>query len=365
MRILALRIGTAFTPQAHSNVGHGDETLALLRHMSLQHDVLAVGRFGVNPGVKHHQIDFSAVKGSDPNTPHNVKAYQDAYQVCVEVVKEFNPDVIVTAIGSSGSQGMPDLNKSRTFAFCANYCGPVVALWNAFPELKRVCILNDPRCIIRLGDLNVWPDAVLSQANEDIQYRVFDRKMIRHYRYHKTQNWGLGPAIRDDGSQRSGIGILAHRHTEDSRLSKGRDLVWDFILSRCPGAVCRGRNWPDGPIPANDVNEWLKAFEWGPMIPIAENWITAKFGQYARAGCVPRPYSPRNEGALLIYDKHGLMIPLDHPIRWDASSNEYDRAWLEDAIKWTEPDFSSLDECLANLDKLPLYDVFGGYEDVK
>lgn len=353
MRVLVMRLGTAMTPLAHSNVGHGDEMLAMLRHLNSSHEVLAIGRFGVDPGVPHYQQQFTT---SFPN--ENVNRMLEEYEECVRRAEEFDPHAIVTVIGPSGSVCIPG-GRARTQAFCANYCGPVVSVWNAMPEVPRICILNDPRNIIRLSELKVWPDAVLTQCNADIPYRVFDTHMIRHYRYHKTQNWGLGSFDPGEGP-RSGIGILAHSHIDDFRVGRRRDEVWDWILARCPGAKLRGRGWPDGPLPAGEVHEWLQGFEWGPMIPIAEGWVTAKFGQYTRAGCIPRPY---DAGGLLTYDRDGLMIPKDHPIRW-SGDNEYDPAWIHEALAWTQPDFSSLDNVLRDADRLPLYEEYGGYERI-
>lgn len=353
MRILVMRLGTAMTPQPHSNVGHGDEMKGLLTHLMKEHEVFAIGRFGVDPGCPHYHQQYST---SYPN--ENVEAMHDEYARCLAAAQAHNPDCIVTVIGPSGSTCVPGA-RARCQAFAANYCAPVAIVWNAMPELKRICILNDPRNIIRLSELQVWPDAVLSQANEDVKYRVFDTHLVRHYRYAKTQNWGL-PPLQAGSYPRAGIGILAHSHCDDGRVNKNRDDVWEYILKHCPGATIRGRGWPEGPI--TDVKDFLQRFEWGPMIPIAEGWVTAKFGQYARYGCVPRPY---DAGGFLTYDRDCLMIPKDSPLRWNpADGNDYSSEWLEQAVELTEPDFSVLDDCLSDVDKLPLYDTYGGYEKV-
>ena len=353
MRLLVMRMGTAMTPQPHSNVGHGDEMMAMLKHLSKEHEVLAIGRFGVDPGVPYVQQRFTT---SFPN--ENIEEMLAEFDSLLKAAVAFDPEGIVTVIGPSGSSSIPG-GRARCQAFCANYCGPVVTIWNALPHLKRICILNDPRNILRLGELTVWPDAVLSQTNSSTPYRVFDTHMVRHYRYHKTQSWGLPEPVI--GGERSGIGILAHSHIDDHRVGRRRDEVWDYVLQGCPGYTIRGRGWPDGPIPAGEVPGWLQRFEWGPMVPIAEGWVTAKFGQYARAGCIPRPY---DAGGLLTYDSQGLMIPLDHPMRWRPGDNSYDTEWLHEAIAMTEPDFSSLDNVLSDIHRLPLYEVYGGYERV-
>lgn len=353
MRILVMRLGTAMTPLPHSNVGHGDEMMAMLKYLSKSHEVLAMGRFGVAPPCRYEQQQFTT---SFPN--EFVEEMHAEYDRLVKVALEFDPECIVTVIGPSGSVALPG-GDARTQAFCANYCGPVVCVWNALPHVKRVCILNDPRNIIRLRELDVFPDAVLSQTNADIPFRIGDRHFIRHYRYWKTQNWGL-PERAEGGPKGEGCVVLAHSHIEDARVGKHRGDVWDYIRSLLPSdTVFRGRGWPDGPIPAGEVHEFLNRFSWGPMIPIAEGWVTAKFGQYARANCLPRPY---DAGGYFTYDSQGLMIPLDHPIRWPKG--DADHGWLEWANEITQPDFSGLDEVLSDLSKLPLYDVYGGYERV-
>lgn len=360
MRIVVMRLGTAMTPQRHTNVGHGDEMVAMLLHLQKQHELLAIGRFGVDPPCRFEQQRYTS---SFPN--EEVEAFNAEYDRLVAVAKEFDPECIVTVIGPSGSTVLPG-NGPRTQAFAANYCGPVVKVWNAFPHIKRVCILNDPRNIIRMREIEVYPDAVLSQTNADIPLRAGDKSFIRHYRYHKTQNWGL-PTRAPVGQSKIGeCVVLAHSHIEDARVGKNRQAVWDYIRSHLPSdTVFRGRGWPDGPIPANEVQQFLQDFEWGPMIPITEGWVTAKFGQYARANCVPRPYSPA--GGFLNYDSQFLMIPENHPLRWMDLERDPGRGkeeWLDWANEITQPDFSSLDNVLTDLDKLPLYDVYGGYERV-
>ena len=354
MRILVMRLGTAMTPQKHSNVGHGDEMIAMLKYLGKSHDLLAMGRFGVEPPCRYEQQRYTT---SFPN--EFVEEMHAEYDRLVQVALEFDPECIVTVIGPSGSVALPG-GDARTQAFCANYCGPVVKVWNALPNVKRVCILNDPRNIIRLRELDVFPDAVLSQTNADIPFRIGDRHFIRHYRYHKTQNWGLPE--RATGPRGEGCVVLAHSHIEDARVGRDRDRVWDYIRSMLPSdTVYRGRGWPDGPIPAGEVHEFLQQFAWGPMIPIAEGWVTAKFGQYARANCCPRPY---DAGGYFTYDSQYLMIPENHPIRWCGQDQDLPE-WLDWANEITQPDFSSLDEVLSDLNKLPLYDVYGGYERVQ
>jgi hypothetical protein len=350
MRILILRLGSALTPQPWSDVGHADEMLALMRHLAKEHTVLAIGRFGIDPGIPHEKQTYAT---SFPN--EEVDACMAEFNRLADVAQEFAPDAIVTVIGPSGSACYPG-QGIRVQAFSANYCGPVVAIWNRLPEVPRICILNDPRNIIRLKELEVWPSAVLSQANEDTEYRVRDRRIVRHYRYHKTQNWGQRSF--EPGTNDEGIGILAHRHCDDSRVSKNREAVWDYILDNLPTQpTIVGRGWPMGSI--SKPHEFLQRFTWGPMIPIGEGWVTAKFGQYARAGCMPRPY---DGGGFLTYDRDGLMIPLDHPIRWNGSNHEFDPEWLQWAVEITEPDFTSLDNVLSDYKTLPNYEVWGGYE---
>ena len=358
MRVIVMRLGTAMTPLKHNNVGHGDEMMALLRYLMREHDVLAIGRFGVDPPCRFVQQSFTS---SFPN--EEVEAFNAEYDRLVAAAREFDPECIITVIGPSGSSVLPG-GPARTQAFAANYCGPVVKVWNAFPNIKKVCVLNDPRNILRIRELDHYPDAILSQTNADIPIQIGNKRFIRHYRYHKTQNWGL-PA-RSTPTQKAGECIvLAHSHVEDSRVNRHRAEVWEYIRAHLPeDTLYRGRGWPDGPVPAGEVQQWLELYEWGPMIPITDGWVTAKFGQYARANCVPRPY---DAGGFLTYDSQYLMIPKGHPLRWNpADEPGLGKAeFLDWANDITQPDFSSLDNVLTDLDRLPLYDVYGGYERVE
>jgi hypothetical protein len=311
-----------------------------------------MGRFGTDPGVPFFKQDFTT---SFPN--EEVEACLHQYDLMVEAAKEFAPDVIITVIGPSGCASIPGRGK-RVQAFCANYCAPVVSVWNALPEIPRVCILNDPRNIIRLHELEVWPSAILSQTNSSTQFRVADTNLIRHYRYHKVQNWGLPDVSFGDNSV--GVAILAHRHDTDPRVSRNREEVWAYIDQLLEGerVYRHGRGWPEGPI--TDVKSFLQRHRWGPMIPIADGWVTAKFGQYARYGCCPRPY---DAGGYLTYDSQYLMIPEGHPLRWNGG-NQIHHEWIHMAVEMTEPDFSSLDNVLSDYKSLPNYEVYGGYQVV-
>jgi hypothetical protein len=358
MRILVMRLGSALTPQAHSDVGHGDETLALLEHLHDEHNVLALGRFGIDPLVPYHQLPSI---GSHPN--ESVEACEALYAEAVMIAEDFAPDVIVTPIGPTGSACYPGQGV-RVQAFSANYCGPVAAVWNALAHVPVIGILNDPRNVIRLKELRRFPDAVLTQTNDVSEHTCHGVRLRKWYRYHKTQNWGLPEPLREF-RPRSGIGILAHRHNTDPRVAKNRDDVWEYILSGLPEHMkveCYGRGWPMGPLKGPEVAEFLQSKMWGPMIPIAEGWVTAKFGQYARHGCLPRPY---DAGGYLTYDRDGLMIPLDHRIRWSPGEwDGTDQELLEWAWEITEPDWSSLDDCLteAEAGRLPDFEKWGGYE---
>lgn len=361
MRVLVMRLGSALTPQPHSDVGHADETVALLRHLMKEHEVLALGRFGTSPPCDFHMLPSI---GSYPNeeVPRVLAMLDEAEKVA----HDFAPHCIVTPIGPTGSASIPG-GSARVQAFSANYCAPVVVVWNALKHVPVIGILNDPRNVIRLKELKRWPDAILTQCNDELVHECAGTKLRKVYRYHKTQNWGL-PEPDLSFKTRKGIGILAHRHCKDPRVSKNRDAVWAYILENLKyhhlPVNIYGRDWPNGALKGPEVSKFLFTQQWGPMIPIAEGWVTAKFGQYARHGCLPRPY---DAGGFLTYDRDGLMIPKDHRIRWMPGDwDGTDQELLEWACEITEPDWSGLDDCLweAERGNLPMYERFGGYEVV-
>jgi hypothetical protein len=365
-----MKLGMSVTPRACDNVGHGDETRALIQYLNKEHEVCVLGRFGSPLDIEGVETIEQEYITSLPN--ENQEACIAEYERLAEAAKEFAPHVTVTIIGPCGSACVPG-RSSLVQAFAANYDAPVMYVWRALKEVPRVCTLNDPRNIIRLKearDWDVWPQAILSQCNEQVDFTVHGQRIQRIYRYHRTQNWGLSKGYAVDISgweDRHDVGILAHTHEVDGRLSRNRRDVWDWILAHC-GDVwdARGRGWPEGPMPAGEVPNWLRQYKCGPMIPISEGWVTAKFGQYARSGCVPRPY---DAGGYLTYDKYGLMIPLHSELRWNPGTDrlvpDSDEAvtWLNEAMRLTQPDFTSLDDVLSEAyhGNLPMWETFGGY----
>jgi len=261
------------------------------------------------------------------------------------------------------------------------YTGPLLYAMHHL-GLKRVLLVHDPRNYPRDHEMLYWPECrpavVLSLEERSFPRRLRHQQYIVHAQYGRGENWwsyGTPYHPCDEVGRDVPCLMVQHSHLEDDRLSDGRADAYATFMGGDEVDVLVGRGWDkypggaprawQGEVSPGECRRLLQRALCGPIVPIADKFITSKLRQYALNGCLPLPYG---RGERFTYDHLGRYVPLDAEIRVQTRAElrelvdrarrdeGWRRGWVERIREATEPDFSVLEEALTNPGK------FGGYE---
>lgn len=322
--------------------------------------------------------------------------------------------VVINACGWAPTWSWPD-NPARATVFNpgVRYAAPALYLMHK-TRSPRVCVLTDPKCYPRDGEMATWeharPAALLSQSDRLMKKTVQGRPYMVRQVLSKCEYWGTyglrTPPVLPVDERPYRVATCANGHFNEARLRGDRRETWDIILRRwledhaCVTAVCGG-GWEKHEL-ARDMSygsadafkgiiptfygmlELIGQGECGPMITQVAGFNSTKPRLHALVGSVPLfvgtdPDHPHT------YDADERLLPLSHPTRVDLSrDDDLERAAgvartsegqevIQEVLAATEPDFSLLDECIeafmsgsvkSSKDTLTEHwlDKFGGYE---
>jgi hypothetical protein len=329
MRIALCKTGSVWwvdTAKANSTGEQNDSTGVAKILRDHGHDVCLFSAVrGEVEGCHHINWDW-AEHGMPRNAADSTAAeVYAAYDKVVSQLEAWQPDMLIEMAGGTAPSATLDNHKgSRVFEFAVRYVGCALYTYHKL-KLKRLLIVTDPRSFPQNQEMTRWPEvipqAILSQCAEEKTKRCdgihYDIKAV-HAGCENWWSWGWDyPAIKRDVPKLARI--IAHSHFFDARLAKNRDDVWKYIFTDFDyPRIIHGKGWPehmsDGPISSEQVHTALQNSQCGPMIPVAENWVTAKLRQYALNGAVPLLYG-RTHSGYLVYDARRLYGEDD--IRFD------------------------------------------------
>lgn len=398
-RVLLVRTGSVWWVDTRkaSSVGEQNDATGVARMLrDLGFDVAITGRIeGELEGVT--TLDWKWKEWGMPQDAYSCPASSvyACYDKALATIASWAPDVIVEISGAAPTMSTIDNHKGcKVFEFAVRYYGMALYMYHKL-KLPRLVILNDPRSHPKDQEMTRWPEcipsAVLSQFPEDKTQVVDGKKYNVVCKYAGCENWWSWdwPYADLDNDRGRSMTIIAHSHMNDARLARNRDSVWEYILSdpRLEYKVF-GKGWEffskydpavhRGPVKPDMVHELLQKTPCGPMIPIANGWVTAKLRQYLVNGALPLVYG-RDPNAHLMYDRNCIHVPVDSWLRFDCSDELYDkwqrciervteRKELISAYRdYTKPDPSLLLDMIShfaaggekNLEKFGGYDVVG------
>ncbi len=394
MRIMVAKTGGSVACDERSRAKAspvGDTTggvMGLIRGLlDLGHDVCL---FGARRGALPAGAWGVAPKNKDLDELSTVKEVTRVYDAAVEELQAFGPEVCLNVGGPAASCswiGNPRGVGLQTWAI--KYTGPALYAIQKL-KLPRIVVIHDPRNYPIEHEMLHWehcvPQAVLSLEEADFTFRSLHRRWrVKTVRSLGENWWSYGLPYENGPTHslllpvaRDLLLAVAHGHFKDPRLRKGREAVWRNLLEKYRGPLLdiAGKDWDAaagwlpgsvrwlGVVKPGKVRELLLRTSCGPIVPIADKFVTSKIRQYALYGALPLLHG---RGEFLTHDYEYRYVPQDAEIRvsnaaelkeatWRADSDEpWRRAWVDKIRKATGPDFSVVEHCMEHYDDYPSY----------
>lgn len=370
MRIALCRTGTVTYSdfKSASPVAGNQDVLGVMRYLiDAGHDVCLFGRSkGEFPC---HTVNVELPKGEA--TWHEMRPFVDD---AVNELGAWKPEVCVNLVGACPTLAVEENPwgvychqwAMRTVAPCLVACQEL--------ELKRICIVNDPRNYTKDHEMLFWPHtkpvAFLSQETRTFKRTIRGHKTnVVGVDAHAENWWSYGmPVTPPDTEREFETVVIAHAHFNNGLVLKGRDHVWQQVIEAYEGEhlTIIGKGWEgweqwQGVVKHDQVQPILHNTVQGPMIPLLNGFNSGKLREYAIAGCQPRPVVSDTH----TYDATAKYVPMHHESRVFAGkpwSVYYDASHIRELQEKTTPNFGALERCLEALDDLPKLELFGGID---
>lgn len=357
-----MRTGTVLYADNHkaSPVAGNQDALGVLRYLKdSQHEVCVFGMAQGDFGCPVFNVNMSGLDDLD-----DPPLFHERADAAIAELAAWKPDVCLNVAGAAPTISDPanewgvrcQMWATRTVMPCLKACHVL--------DLPRHVIINDPRNYPKDHEMHYWPRAVpaslLSQRPSEFTRIVRGRKQRLVEVDASAENWwSYGTPYLEPYAvaQVPAIIVLAHSHINDKRVNGNgrRGTTWEAVLNSCTedfaiyGSGWEETGWADkhrGLLKHDEVQDKLRHYSSGPMIPIESNFNTGKLREYVLAGCTPRPVVSESH----TYDLRTKYVPLDHPSRIKAGEpwgHWSDREWVEHLRQKTTPDFSALERALA------------------
>lgn len=385
MKIIVLRTGNTWHGEgstAGTLTSQGNHDAVVHELARAGHEVLAVGRIaGQLTCGAQYQLSWNIKP--ELGVAANVPELDALRRACTA----WKPDALVNVVGADVTNTTPTNKRGNIVqASMWRYYWPGHEIMREL-QLPRICVVTDCRCYPReqemLDDTWALPAAVLSQESGEFVRRVLHGKLYCRTVYAGVERFRLRgrPLLRPAKDAQLIAVALAHAHMKDKRIWSKKQETWERLSTGCK-IHAFGEGWDEfdntgtelyarDAVPHNQIDSLLNSYVAGPLVPMLNGWLSPKYGEYARAGCLPLPVG---RGQPLTYDIGGCMVPLDSQLRVTNGQdlNELirrcsDYEWRCDQVDLatarSEPDPSLLLECVEHFGKggQPDFDSFNRF----
>ena len=378
-RVLVARTGSVWrwdTSKA-SPTGEQSDAVGVAKWVAEHYDCALLGRIeGDAPGKVFNTRDYQMPKAWRPEGYVGDQEDWSCVDRLAEDIAAWEPDVLVEICGPTATMSNPNNHKDvKCLEFAVQYIYPILHVCQQL-KLPRICVVNDPRNYPKDQEMSVWehviPAAVLSQCDDPFYRRVDGKKYLIEPEYAGCENWWSykweNQIQLPSSAMREFYTMIAHSHFEDGRLQKNdRNEVWSYIWPEGIPAWMHvyGNHWDKfangkppswhGACKPDEVHAILQQTIAGPIIPIANNWVTAKLRQYVLNGALPLLYGKSPE-TNLAYDAKERYVRFDSPLRFEDDVRECIDRWRDpvirtdrilDLLQKTEPNFIALERAIS------------------